>query len=231
MTDVTACELPEGSLLARYGGPGDYRDCFSREVPGDVSLEQYIERFYSSMAFAPERLILGLIGRAKGWDASEDAIRALARGEADRFGAWEVIERRSGLVAEHGERPASRKGGSEVEDAAVQRTPARPPAGPEGRGDRSADALRNTKTRREEILLLSKDTNTASWLSVSSSSEAVGQTRTSSSSGCEAQPQAEPVGRQTRLLFGSWVGGIDQSGWRAMLSAHVWYSRVLLGGC
>lgn len=107
---VSACEVPEGSLLATYGGPQDYRDCFVREVPGEVSLAQYIERFYSSMVFAPERIVLGFVGRAKGWDASADAIRALARGDADRFGAWEVVERRSGLVAEHGERPASRKG-------------------------------------------------------------------------------------------------------------------------
>lgn len=154
MARVSACEVPEGSLLAQYGGPGDYRDCFCREVPGEVTLGKYIERFYSSMAFAPERMILSLIGRAKGWDASADAIRALARGEADRFAAWEVVER----------------------------TP-------------------------DQILLLSKDTNTASWLSV------------------------EPTSAGIRLLFGSWVGGIDQSGWRVMLAPHVWYSRVLLGGC
>ena len=190
---VSACEVPEGSLLATYGGPQDYRDCFVREVPGEVSLAQYIERLYSSMVFAPERIVLGFVGRAKGWDASADAIRALARGDADRFGAWEVVERRSGLVAEHGERPASRKGD-------------RPPAGPEGRGDRSADALRHTKTRREEILMLSKDTNTASWLST------------------------QPSGANTKLLFGSWVGGIDQSRWKFMLAPHVWYSRALLGG-
>ena len=163
--------MPEGSLLAQFGGPQDYRDCFCREVPGEVTLAQYIERFYSSIAFAPERAILRLIGRG----ASADNIRALARGDSDRIAVWEVIER----------------------------TP-------------------------DQILLLSKDTNTASWLSVSSSDAAVGKTQTSSSSGCEAQPQAEPVGQQTRLLFGSWVGGIDKSGWRVMLAPHVWYSRALL---
>ena len=85
MANVTACDLPEASLLAKFGGPMDYRDCFLREVSGKVTLEAYIERFYSSMAFAPERVILSLIGRSKGWNASADAIRALARGEADRF--------------------------------------------------------------------------------------------------------------------------------------------------
>lgn len=148
MTKVTACEVPEGSLLAQYGGPGDYRDCFRREVPGDVSLEQYIERFYSSMAFAPERVILGLIGRG----ATAESIRALARGDTDKIAVWQL----------------------------VKRTP-------------------------DQILLLSKDTNTASLLST------------------------QPAEGNTKLYFGSWVGGIDQSGWRAMLGAHVWYSCVLLG--
>ena len=148
MTEITSCEVPEGSLLAQFGGPQDYRDCFSREVPGVVTLAQYIERFYSSMAFGPERMVLGLIGRG----ASAEDISAVANGEADRIMVWEVVER----------------------------TP-------------------------DQILLLSKDTNTASWLSVM------------------------PLDGQTRLYFGSWVGGIERSGWRVMLAPHVWYSRLLLG--
>ncbi len=208
MTTVTPCDVPQDSLLAGFGGPADYRDCFVREVSGEVSLADYIERFYSSAVFGPERVVLGLIGRG----ASMEDIRALARGKSDRLAVWEVIERRSGLVAEHGERPASRKGD-------------RPPAGPEGRGDRSAEALRNTKTQREEILLLSRDTNTASWLSVSSSNAAVGQTTTSSSSEAVGQTKTK-----TKLHFGSWVGGIEESRWKFMLAPHVWYSRLLLGG-
>ena len=170
MAKVTACDVPEGSLLAGFGGPEDYRDCFYRDVPGEVSLSEFIERFYRSAAFLPERLVLRVLGTP----ASSADARAVARGEAERFGAWEMVERRS----------------------------------------------------QSEALLHSKDTNTASWFKV----EPVdGRSRPSSSSGCEAQPQAEPIG-QTRLYFGSWVGGIDKSGWRSMLRAHVWYSRWLLGG-
>ncbi|NVE95130.1 hypothetical protein [Altererythrobacter lutimaris] len=154
MGKVRACELPEGSLLAGFGGADDYRDCFCREVPGEVSLEQYIERFYSSAVFRPERVVLGLIGRG----ASAEDIRALASGESDQIAVWKVVERKP-----------------------------------------------------DEILLLSRDTNTASWLAVSSSSEAVGQTK-----------------NKTKLLFGSWVGGINESRWRVMLAPHVWYSRLLL---
>ncbi|QFT76645.1 hypothetical protein [Erythrobacter sp. THAF29] len=158
---VTACDVPEGSLLAEFGGPEDYTDCFYRDVPGEVTLPEFIERFYRSTAFLPERLVL----RAIGSNASPADARAVARGEAERFGVWRVVER-----------------------------------------------------RETQALLESKSTNTASWFAV----EALGEgTRPSSSS--------EAVG-QTRLYFGSWVGNLDQSGWRSMLRAHVWYSRWLLGG-
>jgi hypothetical protein len=192
---VSACEVPEGSLLAAYGGPGDYRDFYVREVPGEVSLAQYIERFYSSMVFAPERIVLGFVGRAKGWDASADAIRALALGDADRFGAWEVVERRSATSGPQA-RPGARSDatGGRVSEESLRGRMA-PPA-PEAKTYNS-----------EQILLLSKDTNTASWLST------------------------QPSGANTKLLFGSWVGGIEESRWKFMLAPHVWYSRALLGGC
>ena len=152
MATVTARAVPEGSLLAEFGGPEDYRDCFTRDVPNTdgraVSLPDYIERFYCSIAFQPERMVLGLL---TGHSSSEDA-RAVARGEADRFGAWKLVER-----------------------------------------------------RETEALLESKGTNTASWFMV------------------------EPLANGTRLYFGSWVGNLDQSGWKAMLRPHVWYSRLLLG--
>lgn len=192
MVRVTACDVPEGSLLAGYGGPGDYRDCFCREVPGVVSLTEFIERFYCSAAFRPERLALGLMGRG----ASNADARALARGKTDRIAVWEVIERRSAQAscqgADPGERPASRK-------------PDRASAGPEGRGDRSADALRNTKTL-SEILLHSKGTGTASWLAV------------------------EPLGDSTRLLFGTWVGKPERPIMLALYRLHRLYSQILLGG-
>lgn len=149
MAKVTPCDVPEGSLLAAFGGPDDYRDCFYRDVPGEVTLAEYLERFYCSAAFRPERLALGLIGHG----ASNADAKALANGEADGIALWRVVERRD-----------------------------------------------------NEVLLEAGRTNTASWFAV------------------------ETRGSVTRLLFGSWVGGIKQSGWRVMLSAHVWYSKLLLGG-
>ncbi len=89
MSGIRAIAVPEGSLLARFGGPGDYRDAFAREVAGDVSLEQFIERFYCSLAFRPERVVLGLMGRG----ASNADARKLARGEAGAIAVWQVVER------------------------------------------------------------------------------------------------------------------------------------------
>lgn len=149
MPKVSQTVVPQNSLLAAFGGPSDYRDCFVREVSGEVSLADYIEQFYASAVFRPELVILGLIGRG----ASMEDIRALASGESDRIAVWKVVGRKT-----------------------------------------------------DEILLLSKDTNTSSWLSI------------------------QREGANTKLLFGSWVGGIEESRWKFMLAPHVWYSRLLLGG-
>jgi len=154
MDRVTACDVPEGSLLALFGGPEDYRDCFCREVPGAVDLSTFIERFYCSMAFLPERMVLGAMGRG----ASSADARPLARGG---FGVWEVVER-----------------------------------------------------RESQILLESRGTGTASWLSV----EPLG--------GSGQPPSRSQAAGQTRLLFGSWVGGVGQSAWRFMQRPHHIYARV-----
>ncbi len=145
----TEIAVPPDSLLAGFGGPQDYRDCFVRNVPGQVSLSQFLERFYRSRAFRPEALILSLLGR----NALGDRAGQLARGETDQFGVWRVVERHD-----------------------------------------------------HQILLESRPTGTASWFAV------------------------EPADQGTILYFGSWVGNLDQSGWRALQKAHVWYSHFLLDG-
>ncbi|MEM6584443.1 MAG: hypothetical protein AAF692_01685 [Pseudomonadota bacterium] len=153
MSRVVACDVPQDSLLARYGTPRDYRDCFYRDEPSGgpsdapSDLPAFIERFYRSAAFWPERALLHIVTRK----ASSADARALARGEAESFGVWELVER-----------------------------------------------------KENEMLLASKGTGTASWFAI------------------------EPIETGTRLYFGSWVGNLDQSGWKALQGAHVWYSKRLL---
>jgi hypothetical protein len=89
MSPIRARPLPPGSLLARQCGPRDHGDCYTLDLPHPVALEAYVEAFYTSAGFRPERLVLALIGRG----ASAAEASALARGETDRFAAWRVEAR------------------------------------------------------------------------------------------------------------------------------------------
>ncbi len=76
-------------MLGRYADAGAYTDCFATEVRTRVSLEAYVEAFYTSAAFRPERLVLALVDKA-----SNDAdVQRLARGESETFAAWSVEAR------------------------------------------------------------------------------------------------------------------------------------------
>jgi hypothetical protein len=86
---IEAAPLPAGSLLALHSAPGDRTDCFTAVVPGHVALEAYVEVFYTSRGFLPERVFLRLLGRG----ASALEVAALARGESKTFAAWRVEAR------------------------------------------------------------------------------------------------------------------------------------------
>lgn len=89
MPAVQARPLPPDSLLARHSRPGDRTDCYTIDVPAAVGLEAFVEAFYTSRGFLPERLFLYLLGRG----ASAADARTLARGETSRFAAWRVEAR------------------------------------------------------------------------------------------------------------------------------------------
>jgi len=83
---ITRCEPPDGALLRSYAAKGAYTDCFATEVAVPAPFASYVEAFYTSAAFRPERWVLALIGKA-----SNDAdVRRLARDGAQTFAAWSV---------------------------------------------------------------------------------------------------------------------------------------------
>lgn len=89
MGSITPCELPAGALLEKYVAKGAHVDCFVTEVAANVSFARFVEAFYTSAAFRPERLVLALIGKA-----STDAdVRRLAHEETGTFAAWSVEAR------------------------------------------------------------------------------------------------------------------------------------------
>ncbi len=89
---VQPCPLPEGALLEAYSRRGAYTDCYAVDVPKRISLEQYVEAFYTSFVFKTERFILKW---AVSKPSTDDQARALAAGTRDEFAAWRV-EKRNG---------------------------------------------------------------------------------------------------------------------------------------
>jgi hypothetical protein len=86
---ITRCELPDVALLRSYADKGAYTDCFATEVSADVAFAAYVEAFYTSAAFRPERWVLALIGKA----SNDHDVRRLAHENADTFAAWRVEAR------------------------------------------------------------------------------------------------------------------------------------------
>jgi hypothetical protein len=92
MPSVQVTQLPAGALLERYSASGDYTDCYVANVPGNVSLAEFMSAFYKTPIFKLERLLLALFLRYPSTDAE---VHLLAHGELTRFAAWTVESRES----------------------------------------------------------------------------------------------------------------------------------------
>lgn len=79
--------LPEHSLLHAYHANGDYTDCFTADVDGDISQRQFVTAFYTSRLFKVERFILKWLVAKPSTDREADL---LASGSIDSFAAWTV---------------------------------------------------------------------------------------------------------------------------------------------
>ena len=83
--------VPRHSLLEPYYQRGGevHCDCYLTDVAGRVSLGAFVTAFMTTRLFRAERLVLRLAGRP----SSDDEVRGLATGEAERFAAWTVEAR------------------------------------------------------------------------------------------------------------------------------------------
>lgn len=79
--------MPEEALLAKYTRGGAFTDCYTLEVPGNISQAQYAEAFYTSRVFKLERLILRWLVDKPSTDVEA---RELAAGRRNAFAAWTV---------------------------------------------------------------------------------------------------------------------------------------------
>jgi hypothetical protein len=87
MSPLRPCPLPPDALLSKYTRPGSYTDCFTTEVAGSVSQQQFIEAFYTGRVFKLERLLIKLFLSRP---STDEQVRQLARGEVAEFSAWRV---------------------------------------------------------------------------------------------------------------------------------------------
>ena len=91
MPVIGPAPIPQGSFLQRYRDEGGYADCYLAQLPGQVSQADFVTAFYTTRLFRLERWILSVFAKRP---SSDDEAAELARGERDRFAAWQV-ERRS----------------------------------------------------------------------------------------------------------------------------------------
>lgn len=89
---VRATPLPDHALLQRHRQAGAYTDCYSITVAGQISLETFVESFYTSRLFKLERLILKWAVARPSTDAQA---RQLGAGTLNQFAAWDVEDRAS----------------------------------------------------------------------------------------------------------------------------------------
>lgn len=87
MISVQKCSIPANTLLEKYATNGGYSDCYSTEIPVQVSLSEFISAFYTTSLFKLERSILA-------WTVSKPSTdqqaRQLSEGEIQTFAAWHV---------------------------------------------------------------------------------------------------------------------------------------------
>lgn len=92
-SDTTAIHvgaLPPDALLVPYRSRGAYTDCYHMDLPGAVTLQAYVEAFYTTRLFKVERLLLRWLARRPSTDVQA---RQLAHGQATAFAAWTVEAR------------------------------------------------------------------------------------------------------------------------------------------
>ncbi|MEH6450534.1 MAG: hypothetical protein V7765_17820 [Oleispira sp.] len=95
MPKVIATELPSDALSTSYQEQGAFVDCYYMDIAKDISLEQYIQAFYTTTLFKLERSLLSLatFKRTKDVEAVE-----LSLGKSDQYSIWTVEGRESNQI-------------------------------------------------------------------------------------------------------------------------------------
>jgi len=90
MIVVQTGTLPEQTLTIQYAHRGAYTDCLFIDMSGNISLEAYIEAFYTTPLIKVERAILSLLARKP---STDENAKQLSLGHTQKFSAWTVENR------------------------------------------------------------------------------------------------------------------------------------------
>ena len=87
---IVTRDLPSDALAHKDRELGASTDCYTTDVPLQVSHAAFVEAFYTSWAFKLERFVLKWTVAKP---STDDEARRLSRGELDAFAAWTVDAR------------------------------------------------------------------------------------------------------------------------------------------
>ncbi|MBC7877839.1 MAG: hypothetical protein H7Y59_11785 [Anaerolineales bacterium] len=73
--------------MANYSTNGSYVDCYTTEIPGQISFPEFVLAFYTTPLFKLERFILKWTVSKPSTDAQA---KQLADGATEKFAAWHV---------------------------------------------------------------------------------------------------------------------------------------------
>jgi len=87
---IEKCTVMPNSLLASYAENG-YADSYCTELPGHISMEDYVFSFYTTALFKLERFILTWTVLKSSTDLQA---KELINGKTDKFAAWTIEARK-----------------------------------------------------------------------------------------------------------------------------------------
>jgi hypothetical protein len=95
MPKVIETELPSNALSATYKERGAFVDCYYIDIVKDISLDDYIQAFYTTTLFKLERSLLSLATFKRVMDS--EAVE-LSTGKSDTYSIWTVEGRESNQI-------------------------------------------------------------------------------------------------------------------------------------
>jgi len=95
MSKIIEAETPSDALSAKYLEDGAFVDCYYIDFPEEITLDRYIEAFYTTSLFKVERTILSIVTFKQTTD-SEAA--ELSLGKSNSYSIWTVESRNSNQI-------------------------------------------------------------------------------------------------------------------------------------